>query len=400
MRATLARQERLKQSEAVRSLQVRTSIEQIEPAAFAAFEASRRYPFLRREWLLALERSGVVSADAGWYPRHFVVFDGDRPIAFCPAYLKTHSMGEFVFDHAIAEFSEARLAVSYYPKLVVAVPFTPATGPRFLFIDGLSEESRGEAMALFAEGLPEFCREVGASSVHVLFPTSDEAQFLEKNGFSTRTGVQFQFHRGERHTFDDYLASFHAKRRAAIRRERREAGALASSVLSGESLRAMVRTCPDFGDRVYRLYLTTVDKFAWGRRYLNRAFFDEVLETMPDALHLVLAHRGDPVDPLAMAFNLLGADRLYGRYWGTFEEVPFLHFETCLYRGVEETILRRLDRFEPGAGGEHKESRGFSPTETLASSWFAHPVLARASRDYYAREAEAIRSAYPHLAAC
>ncbi len=379
------------------TLEVRTSIDRIPASVFASFAASRRYPFLRREWLLALERSGVASGDAGWHPRHLVVLEGGHPIAFAPAYLKTHSMGEFVFDHALAEFSETRLRQPYYPKLVVAVPFTPASGPRFLVVDGLSNEKKAEVLALFGEGIPHFCREVGASSAHVLFPTREETSSLERYGFSTRTGVQFQFHRGSVGEFEEYLGSFSAKRRAAIRRERREARSIPSSILSGAALRDAVRSEPEFVDRVYRLYLTTVDKFAWGRRYLNREFFDEVLASMPEALHLVLAHRGDPRNPIAMAFNLLGEDRLYGRYWGAFEEIPFLHFETCLYRGVEEAIERRLERFEPGAGGEHKESRGFSPTETLSSSWFAHPSLGRATRDYFGREREAILSAYPRF---
>jgi len=352
----------------------------------------RRYPFLRRSWLEALEQSGAASERSGWGPHHLVIEREGKPIAFMPAYLKMHSMGEFVFDHAIAEFSESRLGLPYYPKLVIAVPFTPATGPRILFDEGASAAQIAETMGFVAESLPRLSRELEVSSVHVLFPTKYEAELLEQGGWALRSGVQFQFHNTGFPAFEDFLGVMGSKRRAQIRRERRvllERDDLSFEILTGPSLETVSPRL------LYELYLTTVDKYVWGRRYLNEEFFRTVTRTMPEALHVVLVRRaGSSGDEgvIAGAFNLLGAEALYGRYWGTFEEVPFLHFETCLYRGIEETILRGLSRFEPGAGGEHKHGRGFVPTLTQSAHTFLDPRLEIAVRDYFRREAEAIKA--------
>jgi len=354
--------------------------------AKAGFPATREYPFLRPAWLSALEETGAACDETGWSARHFLFFKDEELVAFVPGYIKTHSMGEFVFDHAIAEFAERRLGVRYYPKLVLGIPFTPTTGPRLVMKDSASElwTHLLEAFAVLA---PRLVSELGVSSIHWLFGTEEEMDVLSRTSFQVRLGLQFQFRNRGYQSFEGYLASFRAKRRAQVRRERRVLGDVSFEILVGEELS---RVSPQL---LYHLYLTTVDKHVWGRRYLNQNFFERVTQTMPDAIHVVLARtsgtQGDD-GVLGGAFNLLGQHALYGRYWGAFAEVPFLHFETCLYRGIEETIVRGLDRFEPGAGGEHKESRGFEPTLTRSAHYFADRRLAEAVGEFFDRERVAI----------
>jgi len=371
------------------------AIADIGASTWSNLEGPSEYPFLRFEWLSAFEQSGAVGPKTGWIPRHLRVERASGElVAVAPAYVKTHSMGEFVFDHSFAEFAETRLGVRYYPKLVLAVPFTPATGPRLLFRRGVSASDRELAWDVLCETLPIRATELGLSSIHVLFPDDEQAAAIEQRGWAPRLGVQFQYHRGSDHSFDDYLAAFSSKRRNAIRRERRslEAAGIEIRALSGAALGA------EQARLAHALYLTTVDKYVWGRRYLNAAFFAAVFESMPEALQLVLATRsstggagleaGEGV--LGGALNLIGARALYGRYWGALSDVPFLHFNVCLYRGVEETLALGLDSFQPGAGGEHKEGRGFRPTVTRSLHWFADSRLDRAVRDYLQREAGAV----------
>ena len=339
-------------------------------------------PHLSFEWLDALERTGCVGAERGWLPLHLTLSQGDRVVAVAPAYLKGNSEGEFVFDHQWARFAQASLRIEYYPKLIVAVPFTPATGPRFLIRAG---EERGRILAAFAEGLDKLCEAVPASSAHVLFPSPDEASECELLGLAHRYGVQFHWQNQGYATFDDFLARFKAKHRAQIRRERREISdrGIELHAYSGSDLDV------ELADEAYVFYRATVDKFPWGRRYLKREFFEEVFATMPERLHFVVAReRGKK--PIAGAINLLGTDALYGRYWGASAEVPFLHFNVCFYFGVEECIRRGLARFEPGAGGEHKVARGFEPTITHSLHHLHDPRLDRAIRDFLARERAAV----------
>lgn len=367
------------------------SLADIGAQLWAELEGPADYPFLRFAWLSAFEESGTVGGRTGWLPRHLrvVTKQGDL-VAVAPAYVKAHSMGEFVFDHAFAEFAEARLGVRYYPKLILAVPFTPASGPRLLFRQGLSRAERERTWDLLAEELPERAAAWGMSSVHVLFPDDAQAAALEERGWASRWGVQFQYRPGEQRSFGDYLATFSAKRRNAIRRERRslEQAGIEIRSLTGQALTTeRVRLA-------HELYLTTVDKYVWGRRYLNLAFFERVFHSMPEAIQLVLAGSGwDERDEsvradgvLGGALNLIGKHALYGRYWGALREVPFLHFNVCLYHGVEETLRLGLPSFQPGAGGEHKEGRGFAPTATRSVHWFAEPRLDRAVREYLSRE--------------
>jgi hypothetical protein len=363
------------------------ALSEISSETFSELEGPERYPHLRYEWLSSFEETGCVGARKGWIPRHLRVTRGKELVAFAPAYIKLDSYGEFVFDHAWAEFSELRLQTPYYPKLIVAVPFTPATGPRVLFRKGLDHAERESVFDLLTGALPDLAEQLGLSSVHILFTQEAEARSLCARGWTERLGVQFQFHRGQLLSFQDFLATFRSKRRAAISRERKQLSerGVEIEVHSGASL--------EQGDAnlAYRLYLTTVDKYFFGKRYLNQAFFQSVVRRMPDSLHFVIA-RDTEGAVLGGAFNLLGEDALYGRYWGAFSEVPFLHFNVCLYKGVEECLRMGLSRFEPGAGGAHKEGRGFCPTKTRSLHYLRNPTLAAAVDDFCRREAEVVDS--------
>jgi predicted N-acyltransferase len=363
--------------------EVRThgSIRELGPG-YRALVDERTPPFLRFEWLDALERTGCVAPKRGWLPMHLGIYRDGELVAAVPAYVKGNSEGEFVFDHAWARFAESELGIAYYPKLVVAVPFTPATGPRLLIKAGAS---RPELTGVLARALAGVCHAGKLSSAHVLFPTAEEAALYTEHGLLPRHGVQYHWSNAGYASFDDFLSRFNAKKRAQIRRERRELAerGIVLDVLSDKTLG------PEHADFIYDFYVVTVDKFPWGRRYLNRAFFEEVCSSMPDALHVVAASERGAKKRLGGAFNLLGKERLFGRYWGALADVPFLHFNVCFYKGIEEAITRRLGGFEPGAGGEHKVARGFEPTVTHS----AHYLADRRLRDAIARHLVAERTA-------
>jgi predicted N-acyltransferase len=340
-------------------------------------------PFLSFAWLDALEVTGCVGPDRGWLPLHLTLEEAGQVIAAAPCYVKGNSEGEFVFDHAWASHAEGRLGIDYYPKLAVAVPFTPATGSRLLSTSGADPERVAHA---FAEGLAALAARIGASGAHVLFPTAAQADALEHAGMARRAGVQFHWENAGYACFDDFLGRFDAKKRHQLRRERREvagSGLEVRSCLGSELCAAEI-------DAVYELYLTTVDKFVWGRRYLTREFFHEICRRLGERIHLVLAAEPGAARPIAGAFNLLGPDALYGRYWGAHEERRFLHFELCYYRGIDECIARGLARFEPGAGGEHKAARGFLPSLTHSTHLLLDRRLDLAVRDYVVRERAAV----------
>jgi uncharacterized protein len=364
------------------ALSTHESIRAIGRETWNELAGSSAPPHLSFEWLDALERTGCVGAERGWLPLHLTLSEGERVLAAAPAYLKGNSEGEFVFDHQWARFAQASLGIDYYPKLLIAVPFTPASGPRFLIRDG---QDRARLLSAFVEGLNKLCEALPASSAHVLFPSQAEAEECEEAGLARRFGMQFHWHNQGYQTFDDFLARFNSKHRHQIKRERREMAArgIELCAISGRDLD------PALADQAYDFYRVTVDKFPWGRRYLKRAFFEEVFASMPERLHFVVARqRGGRA--LGGAINLLGADALYGRYWGATSEVPFLHFNVCFYFGVEECIRRGLTRFEPGAGGEHKVARGFMPTITHSAHHLHDPRLNRAIRDFLARERAAV----------
>jgi len=368
-------------------LEIRThgSMRELGEGEYRALCDDETPPFLRFEWLDALERTGCVTPKRGWLPMHLSFHVDGELVAVAPAYVKGNSEGEFVFDHSWARFAEAELGVPYYPKLIVAVPFTPATGPRLLVRPGTERASLVPALC---EGLRAVCRDGKLSSAHVLFPTAEETSACAEHGLLERHGVQFQWHNPGYATFDEFLARFDAKKRHQIRRERRalaERG-ITLDVLTDKTLG------PEHADFIFDFYVATVDKFAWGRRYLNRAFFEEVCSTMPEHLHVVSASERGGKRRLGGAFNLLGKRRLYGRYWGALADVPFLHFNVCFYKGIEEAIERRLGGFEPGAGGEHKVARGFEPTVTHSVHHIADPRLRSAIAQHLVGERAAVDS--------
>ncbi|HTJ82552.1 MAG TPA: GNAT family N-acetyltransferase [Polyangiaceae bacterium] len=339
-------------------------------------------PFLSPAWLGALEDTGCVVADRGWVPHHLVIKDGAEPIAVAPAYLKLNSEGEFVFDHGWANAAH-RAGIDYYPKLLVAVPFTPATSQRIVSMPGADPAL---ARPAFVAALEAIVERAELSSAHVLFSRAEEAESLAALGMIHRHGVQFHWQNRGYDTFEAFLADLPSKRRTQIRREMRapkEQG-IEIETLAGEQL------TPEIADVAYELYLTTVDKFIWGRRYLTRAFFEEVMRSMRDAVELVVAREEGSPKIFACAFNLRGEHALFGRYWGAFREVPFLHFNVCYYHSIERAIALGLDRFEPGAGGEHKLSRGFLPTVTHSTHLVRDARLGVAVRDFCARERRAI----------
>lgn len=363
-------------------VRIHGSIREIPEAAWNALDGADEAPFLSWAWLDALEQTGCVGEDAGWIPHHLTFWRGDTLEAAAPAYVKDNSEGEFVFDYAWASASH-QIGAPYYPKLVVAVPFTPATARRLLV---RRPEERTALLPVLADALRKLVAALKLSGAHVLFPTAEEAAGLAAAGMAHRYGVQFQFENDGYATFDDFLARFNAKRRHQIRRERRE---LAQQGVSIATLRGAEIT-PEVVDVMFGYYLATVEKFTWGRQYLNRAFFEDVVARLPGGIEMVLAREGRRY--LGGAFNLAGRRALFGRYWGASEERPFLHFNVCYYHPVEDCIGRGLLRFEPGAGGGHKLVRGFQPTITHSVHHLAHPRLDAAVRDFLARERAAIEA--------
>ena len=371
------------------SFELRThgSIRELGHASYERLLPPGRPPFLSFAWLDALERTGCVGEERGWLPQHISLHENGECVAAAPAYVKTNSEGEFVFDYSWARHSEGVLRAPYYPKLVLAVPFTPATGPRILV---RPDQDRGRILAAFARALPQLCSALPVSGAHVLFLPEADSAALSAQGFAERRGVQFHWENPGYSSFDDFLSRMNSKKRNQLKRERREMHDRGVDIqaLSGRDL------TPELVDFVFDFYLSTVEKFAWGRQYMQRELFEEIAKTMPDELHVVVARQAGRL--VGGAFNFLGQDALYGRYWGATHEVPFLHFNVCFYFGIEECIRRGLKKFEPGAGGEHKVARGFEPTVTFSSHFLRHKQLDGAVREFLGREREAVNE---HVAA-
>lgn len=334
-------------------------------------------PFLRHEFLSAMERHGCVGESLGWIPHHLALNDRatGRLLAAAPCYLKFNSYGELVFDWAWAD-AYRRNARPYYPKLVVASPYTPATGPRLLVGDGPDRLRYARALA---EGAVQVAERLGVSSLHWLFVTAEETDLLEDAGLLRRVGCQFHWNNPGYRSFDDFLSTFTADKRKKIKRERRrvaEAGIVIRR-LSGA----------DIGESewsvFHRLYRDTFDKRG-GLPTLSLPFFQEIGQTMGRHLLLVLAYHGSEI--VAAAFGLVGAHSLFGRHWGCFKDFHSLHFEACYYQGLEFCIESGLQRFEPGAQGEHKVSRGFLPTPTWSAHWIADPRFRQAIAGFLDQE--------------
>jgi uncharacterized protein len=333
-------------------------------------------PFVSHAFITALEESGSATPRTGWGPAHLVVDgDGGRPAAIMPAWLKSHSQGEYVFDHAWADAFE-RAGGRYYPKLQIAVPFTPVPGPRLL----LRDPALAPALVAAAEGAAQ---QFGLSSAHATFVSDDQIAAFEDAGWLIRAGQQFHWSNRGYGDFDAFLADLAARKRKAIRRERAAAieGGVEIEHVTGAAL------TETHWDAFWDFYQDTGSR-KWGRPYLTRAFFSMLSERMADRVLLILARREGRY--IAGALNLIGADALYGRYWGCAENRPFLHFELCYYQAIEAAIARGLARVEAGAQGEHKLARGYLPTPTRSAPFIVHPGLRRAVADFLDAERRAV----------
>jgi predicted N-acyltransferase len=373
------------------SVRVHSGIAEIGREAWDGCNAAPEYgsnPFTSFDFLHALEQSGCATARTGWAPQHLSVEDGAGEIAgVMPLYLKSHSQGEYVFDHAWAN-AYMRAGGSYYPKLQSAVPFTPATGPRLMARPGADREAvertlLGGALAL--------CDRLSASSLHVTFPLEPEWRDMGDVGLLLRQDQQYHWENHGYRDFDDFLAALSAGRRKTIRRERREAQAgLEIVALSGADLRE------EHWDAFFAFYMDTGSR-KWGRPYLNRRFFSLIGERMADRILLVMAKREGRW--IAGALNLIGADTLYGRNWGALEHVPFLHFELCYYQAIEQAIARGLKRVEAGAQGEHKIARGYLPSPVYSAHYIADPALREPVARYLDEERPAMEREMSYLEA-
>jgi predicted N-acyltransferase len=337
-------------------------------------------PFVSHAFLKALEDARAVGPESGWLPRHFVLEDEAGAVtAVAPAYLKSHSQGEYVFDHSWADAYE-QAGGRYYPKLQIAVPFTPVPGPRLLVKPG--PKAMADEQVLAAAAI-EVARRGGLSSVHLTFLTSDTAARLRALGFLTRIGQQFHWQNRGHGSFDDFLGTLSSRKRKTVRKEREAALApgIVIEQLSGSAISEA------HWDAMFAFYMDTGNR-KWGRPYLNRAFFSELGQAMPDRCLLVMAKRGGRY--IAGALNLIGGDCLYGRYWGAVEHHPHLHFEVCYYQAIDFAIGHGLARVEAGAQGEHKLARGYLPVETYSAHWIADPGLRRAVERFLAQEREMV----------
>lgn len=343
-------------------------------------------PFTTHRFLRALEVSGSVGPGTGWDPRHLLVHKGGRLIAVAPTYVKSHSQGEYIFDHAFAQ-GYARAGGRYYPKLQVAVPFTPATGRRFLCRPGFEDEGR----AAILQALVQIAADNGLSSVHVTFCTAREAEAGASDQWLSRVTEQFHWENPGYAGFDDFLAALSSRKRKTIRKERATAQAFGGQIvaLSGEAIK------PAHWDSFWQFYQDTGAR-KWGTPYLTRAFFDQAHTHLRDDMLLVLAMRDG--QPVAGALNFIGRETLYGRYWGCIEEHDCLHFELCYYQAMDYAIAHGLPRVEAGAQGTHKLARGYLPSRIHSLHHFPEASFARAVARYLRDETAAIEAEMTDLA--
>ncbi len=345
-------------------------------------------PFVRHGFLKALEDAGTVGGRSGWTPRHLVLKDASGEIAACaPCYLKSHSQGEYVFDHSWAD-AYARAGGRYYPKLQIAVPFTPVPGRRLLVRPGPDAEANE---ALLARAAVEVVERGGLSGLHITFASEGEWNRLAAQGFLQRTDRQFHWTNAGYTSFDDFLASLASRKRKAVRKERAEAVASGLTIewVRGRDIKEA------HWDAFFSFYMDTGSR-KWGRPYLNRKAFSLIGAAMGESCLLMLAKRGDRA--VAGSFHMIGGDCLYGRYWGAIEHHPCLHFELCYYQAIEFAIAHRIARVEAGAQGEHKLARGYLPARTYSLHYIADPALRRAVADYLVRERAYVEAASEELA--
>lgn len=355
------------------------SLEDIDPATWDALAnpPGQTYnPFVSHAFLLALEQSGSATTETGWQAAHLILEEAGTARAAVPMYIKSHSYGEYVFDHGWAQAFE-RAGGQYYPKLQIAVPFTPATGPRLL------TGNNPQIIPLLTDTLKRLTVQMELSSAHITFQPEHEAEALSRHGFLQRHDQQFHWHSQDYKCFDDFLAQLSSIKRKNLRRERKEALAPGIEVefVTGSDLKE------HHWDAFFGFYMDTGSR-KWGSPYLTRKFFSLINQTMARDTLLVLARRNGRY--IAGALNFIGSDTLYGRNWGAIEHHPFLHFELCYYQAIDFAILRGLKTVEAGAQGEHKLARGYLPVRTCSSHWIAHPGLRDAVARYLKEERKAV----------
>ena len=344
-------------------------------------------PFIAHAFLKALEDAGTVGGRTGWSPRHLVLKDGSGSIGACaPCYLKSHSQGEYVFDHSWAE-AYMNAGGRYYPKLQIAVPFTPVPGRRLLVCPG---PAAAENEALLVAAATELVQRNGLSGLHITFITEAEWSRLGARGFLQRTDQQFHWRNAGYAGFEDFLASLASRKRKAVRKEREQAlsGGLGIEWITGRDITEA------HWDAFFAFYMETGSR-KWGRPYLNRKFFSLLGDVMAERCLLIMVKRGRKT--IGGALNLIGGDCLYGRYWGAVEHHPCLHFEACYYQAIEFAIRHKIARVEAGAQGEHKLARGYLPTTTYSAHYIANASLRRAVADYLARERAYVEAAGEQL---
>jgi uncharacterized protein len=354
--------------------QIAEGVSAVDPAQWDALNPSAN-PFVSHAFLAALEESGSVSQGSGWSPAPILIRDDDAALAGAlPAYLKSHSQGEYVFDHSWADAYE-RAGGRYYPKLQIAAPFSPVPGPRVLARDN-------ETALNLLRAAENVVLQNGLSSAHATFVDQGQLDLFREAGWLIRSGTQFHWANAGYASFDDFLGTLASRKRRAIRKER----AAAQSAVDVRTYRG-AEILPEHIDAFWIFYQDTGAR-KWGRPYLTRRFFDLLIEAMGDACVLFLALRDNR--PVAGALNLLGPDCLYGRYWGCTEDVPFLHFELCYYQAIDFAITHRLARVEAGAQGEHKLARGYLPVTTWSAHFIADPGFRAAIEDFLKRETQAV----------
>ena len=350
-------------------------IRDVSAADWDGLIPSANHPFLSHRFLLALEESGSAVPETGWAPRHIWVEDeNSRVVGAAPLYAKSHSRGEYVFDHSWAN-ALMRAGLDYYPKLQCSVPFTPATGPRLLSKTPEGKEAVASAML-------QACSEWGMSGVHLTFLEKEDRTALNSLGFAAREDRQFHFINRGYEDFEAFLSSLASRKRKNIRKERKVAQeGVTIKRLIGDDLK------DEHWDVFYRCYLDTGER-KWGRPYLTRAFFDHMQQTMRDDICLVMASMDGSA--IAAALNFIGSDALYGRNWGCLMHKRFLHFELCYYQAIEAGLELGLPRVEAGAQGEHKLARGYEPVVTHSAHWLSHPGLMQGVENYLIRERSAV----------
>ncbi|HYH17819.1 MAG TPA: GNAT family N-acetyltransferase [Azospirillum sp.] len=362
------------------TVKILTGIGEADPAQWDAC-AGPDNPFLRHAFLAALEESGSAAARTGWQPMHLAALDAEGRIAGAvPMYVKSHSYGEYVFDHSWAHAYE-RAGGKYYPKLQVAVPFTPVPGPRLL----VRPDAGPGVFQSLIQAMEEVARRYGVSSVHVTFPDEAEWSRLGEAGWLRRLGVQYHWHNRGYGSFDDFLGTLSSRKRKSIRKERREVAESGVRIhaLSGDDIR------PAHWDAFFRFYMDTTDR-KWGGGYLTRDFFHRLGATMADAVVLVMCEDGG--EWVAGALNLRGSDALYGRNWGSDGRYRFLHFEACYYTALDYAIAHGLARVEAGAQGEHKIQRGYLPVPTYSAHWIRDAGFRRVLANHLEQERAAVRA--------